>query len=96
MDRHDFCKESKTIDMIVRLHHNMFQQEKLLLNKVDININLTHSDSESCLLRPTKKEYKVVFKEAVLLVRRVSVTATVAGGIERVSKEIEPNTWLIT
>ena len=40
-DRYQFCKESKNIEMMGRLHHDMFQQEKLLLNKVDINIILS-------------------------------------------------------
>ena len=40
-DRYRFCKENKNIEMMGRLHHNMFQQEKLLLNKVDINIILS-------------------------------------------------------
>ena len=56
LDRHDLYKESSTIDIIGRLHHNIFQQEKLLLNKVDINITLTHSDNEFCLLSLTRKK----------------------------------------
>ena len=69
-ERYEYCKESKTIDMIGRIHHDMFQQDKLLLNKVDINVTLSRSANEFCLLSSTKKEYKVVFKEAVLLVKK--------------------------
>ena len=45
-DRYQFCKENKNIEMMGRLHHDMFQQEKLLLNKVDINIILSQSEDE--------------------------------------------------
>ena len=55
--------------MIGRIHHDMFQQDKLLLNKVDVNVTLSRATNEFCLLSSTKKEYKVVFKDAVMLVK---------------------------
>ena len=66
-----------------RLHHDMFQQDKLLLNKVDMNIVLWRSENEFCVLSSAKKEYKVVFKEAILLVKRVLTTMSAATGIEK-------------
>ena len=71
-ERHEYCKDNQTIDMIGRIHHDMFQQDKLLLNKVDISVTLSRSANEFYLLSSTKKEYKVVFEEAVLLVKRVT------------------------
>ena len=41
LDRYQYCKDSKNIEMMGRLHHDMFQQDKLLLNKVDMNIVLS-------------------------------------------------------
>ena len=41
IERYVYCKESKTIDMVGRIHHDMFQQDKLLLNKhcLDLQMN---------------------------------------------------------
>ena len=83
LERYKYCKESNTIEMMGRIHHDMFQQEKLLLNKVDINITLSRSASEFCLLRSMKKEYKVVFKEATILVKRVTASDHTSSGIEK-------------
>ena len=57
--------------MIGRIHHDMFQQDKLSLNKIDISVTLSRSANEFCLLSSTTKDYKVIFKDAVLLVKRV-------------------------
>ena len=44
-----------------------------------------------CLLSSAKKEYKVVFKEAVLLVKRVSPTMSAATGIDKPLEKVAPN-----
>ena len=82
-ERYDYCKDNQNIDMIGRIHHDMFQQDKLLLNKVDMNVTLSRSANEFCLLSSTKKEYKVVFKEAVLLVKRVTASDHATSTIEK-------------
>ena len=82
-ERYNYCKNSKAIDMTGRIHHNMFRQDKLLLNKADISITLSRSANEFSLLSSTKKEYKVVFKEAVLLVKRVTASDHTSSAIEK-------------
>ena len=82
-ERYGYCKASKTIDMIGRIHHDMFQEEKLLLNKVDINLILTRLANEFCLLSDTGKEYKVVYKEAIFLVDRVTASDHTCSAIEK-------------
>ena len=71
------------IEMMGRLHHDMFQQEKLLLGKTDINVVLTCAANEFCLMSAKKKEYKVIYKDAQLLVQRVSATDKTSVGIEK-------------
>ena len=66
-----------------RLHHDMFQQERLVLNKVDINIILSQSENEFCLLCSCKKEYKVMCKDLIILVKGVSAITSTAIGIEK-------------
>ena len=69
--------------MMGRLHHDMFQQEKLLLSKTDINVVLTRAANEFCLMSAKKKEYKVIFNDAQLLVQRVSATDKTSVAIEK-------------
>ena len=76
-ERYGYCKESNTIDMIGRIHHD------ILLNKVDINLILTRLANEFCLLSETGKEYKVVYKEAVFLVDRVTASNQTSSAIEK-------------
>ena len=54
-----------------------------IVNKVDINIIQSQSENEFCLLISWKKEYKVKFKEAILLFKRVSTTTSAVAGIEK-------------
>ena len=82
-ERYEYCKDNQTIDMIGRIHHDMFQQDKLLLNKVDISVTLSRSANEFCLLSSTKKDYKVIFKDAVLLVKRVTASDHASSAIEK-------------
>ena len=62
LERYEYCKENNTTEMMGRINHDMFQQEKLLLNKVYFTITLLRSASEFCLLSSTKKI--VVFKRS--------------------------------
>ena len=76
-------QDDGSIEMMGRLHHDMFQQEKLLLSKTDINVVLTRAANEFCLMSIKKKEYKVIFNDAQLLVQRVSASDKTSVGIEK-------------
>ena len=65
----------------------MFQQENLWLNKLDISITLSRSANEFCLLSLTKKGCKAVFKEVVLLVKRVTASYHASSAIEKKTLE---------
>ena len=69
---------SATADMIGRLHVDIFHQERLLLNMVDMKIKLIRSTPEFCLMG--KNEYKVVLEKASLFVRKVRVSPGVVLG----------------
>ena len=76
-------QDDGSIEMMGRLHHDMFQQEKLLLSKTDINVVLTRAANEFRLMSIKKKEYKVIFNDAQLLVQRVSASDKTSVGIEK-------------
>ncbi|GFX78921.1 uncharacterized protein F54H12.2 [Trichonephila clavipes] len=57
--------------MIGRLHADLFNQDRLLLNLVDLKIKLIRSKTEFCLMGD--RDYKVVFDHISLFVRKVRV-----------------------
>lgn len=48
--RAEMTKLTASVDMINRLHLEMFHQDRLLLNMVDLKIKLISSNPEFCLL----------------------------------------------
>lgn len=76
--RADLFKLSASVDMIGRLHLDMFHQERLLLNMVDMKIKLIRSKPEFCLLGDG--DYKVILEQASIFVRKVRVSPGVVLG----------------
>ena len=58
--RYDLTSKSKVLDMIGPLHCDIFQQNRLLLNMVDLKVKLTRSKPSFCLMAkpPTQKLVK--------------------------------------
>ena len=59
--------------MIGHLHCDVFNQEKLLINGVELRVRLVRSRDSFCLMDPTGC-YSVHIDEANLLVRRVKIS----------------------
>lgn len=67
-NRAKLCLLSKTVDMVGRLHVDLFHQERLMLNMVDLKIKLIRSKPEFCLMGDVK--FKVALENASLFVRK--------------------------
>lgn len=64
--------------MIGHLHVDVFNQDKFLLNGLEMKINLTRSKNEFCLMDATEAgEYKIHVLEATLIIRRVKLNPNV-------------------
>lgn len=73
--RYKWTAKSQTLDMIGRLHCDIFQQNRLLLNLVDLKVKLIRSKPEFCLLSSTEDaKYKVVLNHASLFIRKTKVS----------------------
>ncbi|GFY41809.1 uncharacterized protein F54H12.2 [Trichonephila inaurata madagascariensis] len=86
--RSAFFESSASVDMIYigPLHCDLFHQERLLLNLVDLKIKLIRSKPEFCL--HGKKGYKVTLEKITLLVRKVHVSpGVVLGHMKALEKE---------
>ncbi|GFT20817.1 uncharacterized protein F54H12.2 [Trichonephila clavipes] len=69
--RASLFKKSATVDMIGRLHVDLFNQDRLLLNLVDLKIKLIRSKPEFCLMG--NEGYKIVFDHVSIFVRKVHI-----------------------
>lgn len=76
--RSNFFKESASVDMIGCIHSDLFHQERLMLNLVDLKIKMTRSKPEFCL--QGTEGYKVVLDKVSLFVRKVRVSPGVILG----------------
>ena len=79
--RYRWTAQSQTLDMIGRLHCDIFQQNRLMLNLVDVKVKLIRSKPEFCLLSSTEDaKYKVVLNHASLFIRKTKVSPGVILG----------------
>lgn len=73
--REAFTKEGKVVDMIGHLHCDVFNQDKFLLNGVEVRLRLVRSKDDFCLVESPVKDvsHKVQITDATLMVRRVKI-----------------------
>ncbi|CAB3988842.1 hypothetical protein BSL78_07776 [Paramuricea clavata] len=75
--RRSFIATSRSCDMSGPLHADICFQERLIIPGVDIKVKLVRSPNNFCLLAGGENPaYKVIIQEAVLRVRRVTVSPT--------------------
>ena len=78
MERHRHIAESRVVDMMGRLHVDLFLQDKFLLNGVDVKIRLVRSNyAFSLMAGGANPDYKVRIVEAVLFARKAVLSPTV-------------------
>jgi hypothetical protein len=76
MSRRAKAARSRIIDMIGRIHGDIFFQDRLMLNDVNIKITLTRSSDAFCLIGGTQRKVKIV--SCQLFVRKVKLTDSVS------------------
>ena len=74
--RRKLLSTTKSVDLIEHLHCDVFNQEKLLVNGVEVRVRLVRSRDSFCLMDPIGL-YSVHIEEANLLVRRVKISPSV-------------------
>ncbi|XP_067118685.1 uncharacterized protein F54H12.2-like [Centruroides vittatus] len=80
--RFNISKESRIIDLMGRLHIDLANQPKLLINNVDLRVKLERS-KENFALMANNDEYKIIIKNASLKINKVDVSSSVQIGIEK-------------
>ena len=77
--RKAFSDLSKTVDMMGKLHLDITNQDRYLLNGVDMHIRLVRS-RDAFSLMSNKAEYKVEIEDASLYIRRAKINPAVQLG----------------
>ena len=83
--RSEWTKTSKTVELQGRTHSDLFNQEKLILNSVDLTVKLHCHKPEFCLLSAdTAPAYKITIADAIFYVKKLELTPSVFNGINTV------------
>ncbi|GFU88482.1 uncharacterized protein TNCV_3354211 [Trichonephila clavipes] len=64
-----FIKGSGTVDMVGRLHVDLFNQDRLLLNLVDVKLKLIRNKPSFCLMG--EEDYNVIFEHVSLYISKI-------------------------
>lgn len=72
-----FTGNSRIVELIAPIHADLFFQEKLLLNGVDMSLKFMRSKDEFSLMTTANAQYRVKIMSASLFVKKVSVAPTV-------------------
>jgi len=87
--RYAFRKNSNTVDMMGAIHSDIFFQDCLILNRVNLRLKLNRAKNSFCLVSSAPgAAFKVVIMEAILYVRKVKVASSVTLGHVAALKEI--------
>ena len=83
--RSDWTKTSKIVELHCRIHSELFNQEKLIINGVDLMVKLHCHKTEFCLLSADiAPAYKTSIVDAILYVRKIELTPSVFNAINTV------------
>ena len=78
--------ESKTLDMVGRLHSELFHQSKFLLNHLDVRVKLTRSKDEFVLMSSMDPapRFKLELVDVGLFVKKVSINPAISLSHEKI------------
>ena len=74
--RNSFIRRSRPVDMIGRIHADIFFQGRYLLNEVNVKIKMIRSRDAFCLMGGAQ-QFKVMIESAILYVRKVKLSPSV-------------------
>uniref|UniRef100_A0ABD2VTI5 Uncharacterized protein n=1 Tax=Trichogramma kaykai TaxID=54128 RepID=A0ABD2VTI5_9HYME len=78
VQQQSFTINSRQVDMMGHLHCDVFNQDKMLINGVEMRVRLVRSKDAFCLMdRSIDGNFKVQIDEASLVVRRAKISPSV-------------------
>ena len=86
--RSKWTKTSKIVELQGRIHSDLFNQEKRILNRVDLTMKLHRHKPEFCLLiGDTTPAYKITIVDTIFYVKKIELTPSVFNAINIVVNE---------
>ena len=83
--RSEWSKTNKTVQLQGRIHSDLFNQEKLILNGVDLTVKLhRHKPEFSLLSADAPPAYEITILDAILYVKKIELTPSVFNAINTV------------
>ena len=83
--RSEWTKTSKTVELQSRIHSDLFNQAKLILNGADLTVKLHRHKPEFCLFsEDTAPAYKITIVDAIFYVKKIELTPSVFNAINTV------------
>jgi hypothetical protein len=80
--RRDLLETSKTVELIGKIHSELFTQDRLLLNHVDLKLVFTRHNDDFCLMSAADGAYKIEIVDAWLNIRRNTLSSHKANQME--------------
>jgi len=77
--RQELTKNSKTFELLGPIHSDFFNQDRFLINNVELRVKLTRNRDAFVLMSSNRNE-KLLILDATLLVRKVRISPTVLLG----------------
>jgi hypothetical protein len=75
--RSGFTAKSKEVDLVGRIHSDIFFQQRYMLNEVNTKIKLSRSKDSFCLMADGAEAYKVKITGAEMRIRKVKISPSV-------------------
>jgi hypothetical protein len=72
-----FTARSRVVDLVGRLHTDIFFQSRYMLNEVNTRIKLTRSKDSFCLISSDAEQYKIKIVSAVMRIRKVKISPSI-------------------
>lgn len=72
--RHSLTSNNKKLDLMGHLHCVVFNQERFLINGVEMRLRIVRSRDSFCLMDKTEQNFEVHILNATLLVRRSKIS----------------------
>ncbi len=80
--RRDLLQQSRTLELCGKIHSELFNQDSLLLNHVDLRIVFTRHSDAFCLLAVAGDNVKIEITDATIKLHRSVVAAQVSIKVE--------------
>jgi hypothetical protein len=68
---------SGKVELLTKIHSDIFNSDRFLLNNIDINVTLYRSKDTFCLMHPKASTFEIKLEAATLFVRKCEITPSI-------------------